>query len=229
MRFRKKLEQAALDALGRPLMSLWMRSLRLRVVGREAYEELRRAGRPVVILIWHGKIFSAPWMFRKRGIMPLVSPSQDGELMVRLIARWGYRIIRGSGSHFMRRAWVDMLRELRSGGPVLIVPDGPRGPDRELKAGAVRLAAETGAALVPYTLAASRRRVMRSWDRFEMPKPFARAVALFGQPIEIAPGAEGEALERERLRVERILRDLDAQAEMEAVEAASGGKPRREG
>jgi len=213
MRFRKKLEQATLDILGRPLMSLWMRSLRRRVVGRRAYDELRRAGKPVVILVWHGKIFSAPWTFRRRGIMPLVSPSQDGELMVRLIDKWGFKIIRGSASHFMRRAWVDMLRELRAGGEVLIVPDGPRGPDRELKLGAVRLAAETGALLVPYTLAAARKRVLSSWDRFEMPRFFSPAVALYGEPIAIPPGISADEMERERLRVEGILRRLDGRAE----------------
>lgn len=213
MRFRKKLEQAALDILGRPLMSLWMRSLRRRVVGRGAYDDLRRAGKPVVILVWHGKIFSAPWTFRRRGIMPLVSPSQDGELMVRLIDKWGFKIIRGSASHFMRRAWADMLRELRAGGEVLIVPDGPRGPDRELKLGAVRLGSETGALLVPYTLAAARKRILHSWDKFEMPRFFSRAVALYGEPIEIPPGLGGEALEAERKRVEGIMHELDRRAD----------------
>ncbi|MCX6559477.1 MAG: lysophospholipid acyltransferase family protein [Candidatus Aminicenantes bacterium] len=213
MPFRKKLEQAAIDFLGRPLMSAWMKTLRLRVEGESAYRDLRRAGRPVVILVWHGKIFSAPWMFRRRNIMPLVSPSQDGELIARLIDNWGYKVIRGSGSHSMKRAWVIMMRELAAGGEVLIVPDGPRGPDRELKLGAVKLGAETGALLVPYTLGASRKKVFRSWDRFEVPRLFSRAVALFGEPIEIPRGIEGEALESERLRVERILRELDGRAD----------------
>jgi hypothetical protein len=213
MAFRKKLEQKAIDLLGRPLMSVWMKTLRLRVEGESAYRDLRRAGRPVVILVWHGKIFSAPWMFRRRNIMPLVSPSQDGELIVRLIDNWGYKVIRGSGSHSVKRAWVVMKNELRAGGEVLIVPDGPRGPDRELKLGAVKLGAETGALLVPYTLGAARKKVFRSWDRFEVPRLFSRAVALFGEPIEIPHGIGGEALEAERLRVEQILRDLDSRAE----------------
>jgi lysophospholipid acyltransferase (LPLAT)-like uncharacterized protein len=213
MPFRKKLEQKALDVLGRPLMSVWMRTLRLRIEGEAAYRALRAAGRPVVILVWHGKIFSAPWMFRKRGIMPLVSPSQDGELIVRLIDNWGYKVIRGSGSHSVKRAWVVMMNELRAGGEVLIVPDGPRGPDRELKLGAVKLGADTGALLVPYTLAAARKKTVQSWDRFEIPGLFSRAAALFGEPIEIPAGIGGEALEAERMRVETILRELDAKAD----------------
>ena len=213
MPFRKKLEHAAVDFLGRPLMSVWMKTLRLRIEGEAAYRELRRAGRPVVILVWHGKIFSAPWMFRRRNIMPLVSPSQDGELIARLIDNWGYKVIRGSGSHSVKRAWVVMMNELRAGGEVLIVPDGPRGPDRELKLGAVKLGAETGAVLVPYTMAAARKKVFRSWDRFEVPRLFSKAVSLFGEPIEIPRGIDGEALEAERLRVEQILRELDARAD----------------
>ncbi len=209
MTFRKRFEQAAIDGLGRPLMSVWMKSLRLRVEGREGYLKLRSSGRPVVILVWHGRIFSAPYMFRRRGIMPLVSPSQDGELIARLIDNWGYKVIRGSGSHSMKRSWVLMKRELLAGGEVLIVPDGPRGPDRELKLGGIKLAAETGAVLVPYTFAASQRKIFRSWDRFEVPRPFSRAVALFGEPIEVPRGLDEEGAERERRRVETILRDLD--------------------
>ncbi len=211
--FRKNLERAAIDLLGRPLMSFWMRTLRLRVIGAGAYRDLRRAGKPVVILVWHGKIFSAPWMFRRRNIMPLVSPSQDGELIARLIDNWGYKVLRGSGSHVMKRAWVMMKRELLAGGEVLIVPDGPRGPDRELKSGCIKLAAETGALLVPYTFTAARRWVFRSWDRFEAPRPLSRAVALFGDPLEVPPDADGERMERERKRVQGVLRDLDRQVE----------------
>lgn len=221
MPFRKKLEQKALDILGRPFMSLWMRSLRLRVEGEGAYRALRAAGRPVVILVWHGKIFSAPWMFRKRNIMPLVSPSQDGELIVRLIDNWGYKVIRGSGSHSVKRAWVVMRDELRAGGEVLIVPDGPRGPDRELKLGAVKLGAETSALLVPFTLAAARKKTVRSWDRFEIPGLFSRAVALFGEPISIPAGIDAEAMEAERKRVESILRDLDARADESLLRGAT--------
>jgi len=211
--FRKSLERAAIDFLGRPLVSVWMRSLRLRIVGGGAYRAARRAGRPVVILVWHGKIFSAPWMFRRRGIMPLVSPSQDGELIARLIDNWGYKVLRGSGSHVMKRAWIMMKRELLAGGEVLIVPDGPRGPDRELKSGCIKLAAETGALLVPYTFTAAKRWIFRSWDRFEAPRPWSRAVALFGDPLAVPPDADGEGMERERIRVQGVLRDLDRQVE----------------
>ena len=225
MTFRKKLEQNAIDRLGRPLVAFWMKTLRLSVEGERAYRDLRRAGRPVVIMVWHGKIFSPPYIFRRRGIMPLVSPSQDGELIARLIDGWGYKIIRGSGSHMMKRAWVYLKRELEAGGEVLIVSDGPKGPDRVLKLGSIKLATETGAVLLPYTFTAARKWIFRSWDRFEVPHPFSRAAVVYGQPIEIARGLDAEGMERERQRVEKILVELDRAADARWTQP-SGRSPR---
>ncbi len=213
MSFRKKLEQTAIDRLGRPLMALWMKTLRLSIEGERAYRDLRRVGRPVIIMVWHGKIFSPPYIFRRRGVMPLVSPSQDGELIARLIDDWGYKVIRGSGSHVMKRAWIYLKRELEAGGEVLIVADGPTGPDRVLKMGGIKLASETGALLVPYTFAAAGKKVFRSWDRFEVPCPFTRAAAVYGEPIEIPRGLDAAGLERERLRVEKIMVEFDRAAD----------------
>jgi lysophospholipid acyltransferase (LPLAT)-like uncharacterized protein len=213
MTFRKKLEQTAIDRLGRPLVSFWMKTLRLSVEGEGAYRALRRAGRPVVVMVWHGRIFSPPYVFRRRGIMPLVSPSQDGELIARLIDGWGYKIIRGSGSHAMKRAWVYLKRELDEGGEVLIVTDGPKGPDRVLKLGCIKLATETGAVLVPYTFSAARKIVFKSWDRFEVPWPFSRALVVYGEPIEIPRGLDAAGMERERLRVEKVMVELDRAAD----------------
>ena len=93
---------------------------------------------------------------------------------------------------------------------MIIVPDGPRGPDREFKPGAVRLAAETGAVLVPFAFTATRRRILRSWDRFLLPLPFGRITAAYGEPVEIPqdlPPAEQEA---QRARLEALLREFDA-------------------
>ena len=118
---------------GKTLIWLWMKSCRWEITGAEPYRALRKAGRPVVLLIWHGKIFVVPFFFRKRGILALVSPSQDGEFVAKLMDGWGYKLIRGSGSHPMKTAWIEMIKELDAGGEVMIIPDGPKGPDRKFK------------------------------------------------------------------------------------------------
>lgn len=186
----RRLRWALAGPLGRFLLRGLAWTCRIETSGEEAHRRLREAGKPVILLIWHGRILMAPWFFRKRGIMPLVSPSGDGEFIARITGGWGYKNLRGSSSHAIVKAWGAMLRELRAGGELIIVPDGPRGPDRILKPGCVRLARETGAALVPVTFAASRPKFLGSWDRFMLIRPFSRVRAAFGAPLFVDAATE---------------------------------------
>jgi len=195
---------------GKILIWLWMKACRWKITGAEPFEALLAAGRPVIWLIWHGKIFVVPYFFRKRGILALVSPSKDGEFVSRLMDGWGYKLIRGSGSHPMKTAWIEMIKELQAGGQVMIIPDGPKGPDRKFKLGAIKLAAETGAVMVPFSFSARRKKILHSWDRFEMFYPFAKIAAVYGEPIEVPPNLDSARLEEERLRAEKIMVEFDA-------------------
>ncbi|MBN1937969.1 MAG: lysophospholipid acyltransferase family protein [Candidatus Aminicenantes bacterium] len=217
MPFKKQAVLWLIKYPGKILIGLWMKLCRWRIEGDESYRALRKAGRPVVLLIWHGKIFVVPYFFRKRSIAALVSPSGDGELVARLMDGWGYRLIRGSGSHPMKTAWVEMVKVLQTGGEVIIVPDGPKGPDRRFKLGAVKLATETGAALVPFSFTAKRRKILRSWDRFEMFFPFTEIAAVYGEPVEIPPNLAPERWEEERLRAENIMLEFEAGVEKRFV------------
>jgi len=213
MSLKARLRWLAIDTLGRPIVWLWTKSCRMTILGESAYRALRSAGKPVVHIMWHGKIFLVPFFFRKRNIMPLVSPSRDGEIAARIMEGWGYKLLRGSGTHFMKNAWLDLKRELQAGGEVIIVPDGPRGPDRKLKLGCIKLATETGAVLVPFSFSTSRKKSLRSWDKFLIFYPFSKVVAVYGPPIEIPPGLTDEGMESERRRVERLMVDFDEETD----------------
>lgn len=197
--------------LGKVILGLWTISTRKRVIGEEPYKELRSQNKPVVLLVWHGRLLVVPYIFRKRGIMALISPSEDGEILARIVEGWG-KVLRGSSSHSIVRAWSVMRQELDQGGEVIIVPDGPRGPNRKMKLGALKLSQQSGAYLVPFTFAASRGKMLNSWDRFLIFSPFTKIVALFGKPILINPRLRGEELENERQRIEQILLRLDDEA-----------------
>jgi len=213
MTFKDRLRYELVSHAGRLVLGAWLKSCRWTILGEESYRALRRAGRPVIFLMWHGKIFTAPYFFRKRNCVPLVSPSRDGEYIARIMDGWGYKIIRGSGSHPMKTAWLEMKKELLAGGEVMIVPDGPKGPDRIFKPGAVKLASETGAALVPWSVTAKPKKVLSSWDRFEMFYPFARVAAVYGTPVEVPRGLTLEGLEAERRRLEEFFVAFDAEVD----------------
>jgi lysophospholipid acyltransferase (LPLAT)-like uncharacterized protein len=209
----EKLRWKAVGILGRAILRLWGKSCRTRVVGEEEYLRLRKEKKPIIFLTWHGRLFIVPYFFRKRGISGLVSPSKDGEILAQIGSGWGFRIFRGSSSHSIVRAWVEMKRELQRGGELIIIPDGPRGPNRELKPGCLKLAQETGALLVPFSFSASKKKFLNSWDRFLLVYPFSKIVAVYGKPISPGPFLDEAGFERERWRVEQLLNELDAEAD----------------
>jgi len=220
MRIRSELGWRLVGFLGRVLLSFIASTSRVQIIGRETIQELRKKNQPIIHLVWHGRIFLAPYFFRRQQIMPLISPSEDGEIVARIVDGWGYKILRGSSSHSMVTAWKEMVRELRQGGEVIIVPDGPRGPDRVLKIGALKLAKETGAVLLPFSFSSSRRRFLKSWDHFLLTWPFSRIVAIHGEPILVSPDMKEEELEGKRQEVEKILCGLDAAADQLVAEKA---------
>lgn len=199
--------------LGKLTLWLWAKSTRMKIIGEERYKELRNKGKGVIFLVWHGRIFIVPYFFRKRGVMPLISPSKDGEFPAQIMSRWGYRNLRGSSSHAVIRVWNKMKNELKKGGEVIIVPDGPRGPDREMKLGGIKLAQETGAFLVPFTFSTSRKKFLKSWDKFLVFYPFTKVVAVYGPPMNVDPALKDDALEKERQRIEHVLTELDEKAD----------------
>lgn len=209
----RKIRWSLTGIIGKWLLWLWAKSVRTTVIGEERYKELRKQKKPVIILIWHGRIFYAPYFFRRRGIMPLVSPSEDGEIIAQIIDRWGYKTLRGSSSHSIVRAWNEMKRKLEEGGELIIVPDGPRGPNRKMKPGAIKLAKETGAYLVPFTFSSSKKKNLKSWDSFLIPLPFSRIVAAYGEPIVVSPDVNKEGLEIKLQQVQDDLIGLDQRAD----------------
>jgi lysophospholipid acyltransferase (LPLAT)-like uncharacterized protein len=203
----------AVGFLGRFFLRVWAKTSRIKVLGEEEYHKAKRAGKPIILLIWHGRLMLAPHFFRNRRITALVSPSRDGEIIAQIALGWRFRIIRGSGSHSIVRAWVEMRQDLREGGELIIVPDGPRGPDRRLKPGCLKLAQDSGALLVPWSFSASRKKFLGSWDRFLFFYPFSRIVAVYGKPISVSAALDEAGFEAERMSVEHALCTLDDEAD----------------
>lgn len=116
-----------------------------------------------------------------------------------------------------------MIRTLRRGEFIGLTPDGPRGPRMRAGLGVIRTAQQTGVPIVPVSFAASRRRVLGSWDRFVVALPFGRGVIGIGDFIDIPRDADAETLEKLRRRLEGDLNsltcELDARFGFDAIDA----------
>ncbi len=143
---------------------------------------------PAVILLWHEHLLPLLWHHRHREVSIVVSAARDGQYLVDYAGRLGYRAIEGSSHRGRLRAMRGVLEALRAGAVVGITPDGPRGPRREIKPGALAAAQATGAAVVPVVADARPARRLGSWDRFLVPAPLARVRIAYGTPFTVEAG-----------------------------------------
>ena len=203
--------------VGRAAVRLLGATLRVSEVNGGVAEELWRPGgrQPAIYAVWHGRMLILPYLYgRRQTFHVLVSRSRDGELLSRFVAGFGLRAVRGSSSRGGTTALRGLARLLRDqSAHVVIVPDGPRGPRYVAQPGAVLLARLGGAPIVPMGFGAAPRTILRSWDAFLVPHPFARAVVVFGDPLRVEPGADRAALEQARDALEATLREVTLEAD----------------
>jgi lysophospholipid acyltransferase (LPLAT)-like uncharacterized protein len=208
----KRVEAAAIAAVGYRLISLLGSTLRWKTEGLEHFDAIVAGGHQPVMAFWHGRILPATYYFRQRGIVVITSENFDGEWIAGIIERFGYGTARGSTSRGGRRALLQLKRDLAAGQPAGFTLDGPRGPARIAQPGAVWLAKATGNPVLPFHLEASRHWTMKSWDRTQIPKPFSTVAIAIGEPFHVAPDADDDGLERARLMLEERLRVLEIRA-----------------
>lgn len=142
----------------------------------------------------------------------LISPSLDGELAAMIVRRMGGEVIRGSSSHTGARALRDYYQALsKDNVSPAITPDGPKGPAWKFKPGAILLAQLAQRPIIPLSYAASSAWQIQ-WDRFVIPKPWARIAIAVGEPVYVPKGLDSSALERLQVEMEGRLQALHAQA-----------------
>jgi hypothetical protein len=206
--------------LGRRLITTLMSTVRFTVDGADRYARFRDAGEPVIFAVWHGRLLPLTYFHRHHGITAIISQSTDGEYIARVVEGWGYRTVRGSTSRGGTSALRGLVKAAREGQSLAITPDGPRGPRQRLQRGVITAAQLTGLPIIPLACGASRAWWPGSWDRFCVPKPFARVRVYYGRPRRVARDAAETELERHA-------RELEAEMNAMIEEADRDGGPDR--
>jgi hypothetical protein len=101
---------------------------------------------------------------------------------------------------------------MAAGRPAAFTVDGPRGPARIAQAGAVWLAKVTGNPVLPFHIESDRHWSLGSWDRTQIPKPYAHVALAMGEPVEVPRDADAEGIESARGLLEARLRSLEERA-----------------
>jgi lysophospholipid acyltransferase (LPLAT)-like uncharacterized protein len=188
---------------------LYLCTLRLKVVNEQSWIRHLTAGGRVLLCTWHQQFFAAIGHFRHyRRFQPaiMISRSRDGGIVASVAKRVGWVVVRGSSSSGGRAALTQLIARLDRQPLAAHILDGPKGPAGTVKPGVIRLAQAGRAATVPFTVRADRAWYFNSWDRFMLPKPFARVELRFGELIPPLPPDAGTGFETRRRYLEALMR-----------------------
>jgi lysophospholipid acyltransferase (LPLAT)-like uncharacterized protein len=167
---------------------------------------LQREPTPVICCVWHNRLALSPIMYRdyaRRRQQPsrlaaMVSASKDGAVLARILEHFGVQAVRGSSSRRGPQALLELTTWAERGYDLAITPDGPRGPCCVVQDGILFLAQITGLPVIAGSCHFGWKIRAKSWDRFQIPLPFSRAVMNIGEPLHVP--REASQSDREVLR-----------------------------
>ena len=195
---------------------LWIfgRTWRFEVIAEDGVTPVvfgQKAG-PEIYCFWHQCVLPCTVYFRKSNAVILISQSFDGELITRILRMFGFDAVRGSSSRSSREGLLGLKHIIETGRTAIFTADGPRGPIYETKMGPIKLAQTTGAPIGAFHLQPERAWVMKSWDRFLVPKPFTRIVVSWAQWTHVPTDLPSEQFETKRQELNDALERARARA-----------------
>jgi lysophospholipid acyltransferase (LPLAT)-like uncharacterized protein len=175
-----------------------------------------RTQAPVIYCIWHNHLVLAVASYddhvlekwHEKGLVTMVSASGDGAFLAAVLAKFDVGSIRGSTSRRGPQALLEATRWLRKGYSVAITPDGPRGPSNQVQDGIIYLAQVSGRPIVPISNFTRWKIRLPSWDRFQIPLPFARCELYDNDPIWVPRDATEADREKLRFKLEESMRAI---------------------
>ena len=202
-----------LPPVGAALVWTIAATMRRETRGHETIDAFYRSGGHIILAFWHAQQLMIPIGYRGTGAHVLISQHGDGEIIARIIARFGHQAVRGSSTRGGAGALRALIKLGRAGKDLVVTPDGPKGPRQVAKLGVVQLAKATGLPIVPLAFACSTKQLFSSWDQFMVPYPFSRGLFLYGKPMFVSRNRDDVALEVDRLGLETELNRLTHEAQ----------------
>ncbi len=191
--------------------------------GLEYVTPLREGKAGLIGTIWHSRIMLSPaiWPKGAQTAKVLISRSGEGDAIARAAAMNGIGAIRGSSLNLKKRekskgamsGFKQMVRHLREGGCMAIMPDGPRGPRMRIGLGPLMIAQIAGVPILPATWSTRWGISFNSWDRFILPFPFSKGVMAYGEPLTVPRDADEAQLEALRAELEARMIALTQEAD----------------
>ncbi len=168
---------------------LFHATYRYRYLNNESLQEIKPKN--FILAIWHQNLFAGILAQTGKSHVVIISKSKDASPVAFVCNKLGHKSVRGSSKKLGldkggKVAKDEMIECLKIGIPGAVTVDGPKGPAFHVKPGIIDMAQKAGVVIVPYSIASSSFWEFKSWDKFHLPKPFAKVLIMYGDPIDVS-------------------------------------------
>ncbi|MBI1882622.1 MAG: lysophospholipid acyltransferase family protein [Chlamydiae bacterium] len=188
------------------------------IEGDENYFLARSRGRPILFAFWHCQLMLMPFCYlslaRHKKICVLASLSRDGQIVSDFVEEIGFEVVRGSSSRGGYPALLRLKRYIDQGFDLAVTPDGPRGPKGYVQMGVVALASASHCPILPVAYDCEHVKVLETWDRFKIPRPYNRARLVMGEAVQVEHLKDSNYLEMKRIELQAALEKVNEKAAM---------------
>jgi lysophospholipid acyltransferase (LPLAT)-like uncharacterized protein len=193
------------------IIRLYFCLIRIRAIGEDSILQHLRQGGKAIAAIWHQRLFLAFTYARRFGEFApaaMISQSRDGDMIAEVGRLLNFRPVRGSSSHGGREALATIIADLAEHPFAVHAVDGPRGPRGVIKAGLIVMSQLSGVPIVPVSISVNRAWILKSWDRFLIPKPFSTVTVRWEEPVCVPKQLDSAAFETLRRKIEGKMRKI---------------------
>lgn len=195
------------------VINIYCKTLRIKEINKQSIDELTKNNKNFIVTFWHGTMLIPWFLMRNKNLDTIVSQSKDGEILTKLLKRWNYNVHRGSSSRGGKEVLNTLIESAKNNYSIAITPDGPRGPKNVMKAGAVVISKETNVPLVLIGVHNGNKFKLKSWDAFEIPKPFSKVCVLYSEPIYLDKNLSFDETNKMIISLSNKLNNLQTEAE----------------
>lgn len=202
MKLSRKILFYVVYYLGMMLLKTW----RLKYINTEKYDEFCNSGLSPVVAIWHDSLLPLSFSQYGRKAATIASDSKDGDLIAFILNKWGFYAFRGSSTRGGLKAVMGLIKKCKKEPmPAAVTVDGPVGPRHEVKSGAVFIAKNLDKVLFTAHIKTKRYYRFNSWDKFILPKPFAKIDIVFSDPFYVTDDLSENSVKADTERLQDFM------------------------
>lgn len=188
-------------------------TMRIKFVHKEHMDELVKKGQPFIFTFWHNRLIMMPYGYSGKQVKVLISMHRDGLMTSNTLKYFGIGSIQGSSTRGGAQGLRKIILAARKGWDLGFTPDGPKGPANKVKPGVIQAARLGRLPVLPVSFGSSRKHILRSWDKMQIPKNFCRGVFVYGEPIDVSRNIGKDDIDKYCDRLEKELNRLSDEAD----------------